>query len=87
MSLHQAMVFGPGQTDMTRHQSDVWIWQMVGVALFCVAPYRNTLINTAMAVCPQEGTSTVTMDSQDFTLAAGDSILIPEQNQYVTIIY
>lgn len=76
------MVFGPGQTDMTRHQSDVWIWQMVGVAIFfCVAPYYNTLNNTAMSVCPQEGTSTVTVDLQDFTLAAGDSILIPEQNQ------
>lgn len=53
----EAMVFGPGQTDATRRQSDVWIWQM-------------------------EGTSTVTVDSQDFTLAAGDSLLIPEQNQY-----
>ena len=26
----QAMVFGPGCTDATVRQSDVWIWQMVG---------------------------------------------------------
>lgn len=51
------------------------------VLLRCVAPDVSPLNDAAMAVCPQEGTSTVTVDSQDFTLAAGDSLLIPEQNQ------
>lgn len=47
----------------------------------CVAPDVSPLNDAAMAVCPQEGTSTVTVESQDFTLAAGDSLLIPEQKQ------
>uniref|UniRef100_A0A3Q3W7Y9 3-hydroxyanthranilate 3,4-dioxygenase n=1 Tax=Mola mola TaxID=94237 RepID=A0A3Q3W7Y9_MOLML len=53
----EAMVFGPGCTDATVRQSDVWIWQM-------------------------EGSSSVTVDKQDFSLSAGDSLLIPEQTRY-----
>lgn len=52
----EAMVFGPGQTETSVRQSDVWIWQL-------------------------EGSSRVTMNQQ-FTLSAGDSLLIPEQTQY-----
>ncbi|XP_006808120.1 3-hydroxyanthranilate 3,4-dioxygenase [Neolamprologus brichardi] len=53
----EAMVFGPGLTEMTTPQTDVWVWQL-------------------------EGSSTVTMNEQEFSLPAGDSLLIPEQNQY-----
>ncbi|CAI5653334.1 unnamed protein product [Oreochromis niloticus] len=53
----EAMVFGPGLTEMTTPQTDVWVWQL-------------------------EGSSTVTMNEQEFSLSAGDSLLIPEQSQY-----
>ncbi|XP_051270648.1 3-hydroxyanthranilate 3,4-dioxygenase [Dicentrarchus labrax] len=53
----EAMVFGPGRTETSVRQSDVWIWQM-------------------------EGSSTVTMNQQEFSLAAGDSLLIPEHTHY-----
>ncbi|XP_026045268.1 3-hydroxyanthranilate 3,4-dioxygenase [Astatotilapia calliptera] len=53
----EAMVFGPGLTEMTTPQTDVWVWQL-------------------------EGSSTVTMNEQEFSLPAGDSLLIPEQSQY-----
>ncbi|XP_059179816.1 3-hydroxyanthranilate 3,4-dioxygenase [Centropristis striata] len=53
----EVMVFGPGQTETSLRQSDVWIWQM-------------------------EGSSKVTMDEQEFSLSAGDSLLIPEQSQH-----
>nr|XP_046258791.1 3-hydroxyanthranilate 3,4-dioxygenase [Scatophagus argus] len=53
----EAMVFGPGQTETSVRQSDVWIWHM-------------------------EGSSKVTMDQQEFSLSAGDSLLIPEQTHY-----
>ncbi|XP_019945431.1 3-hydroxyanthranilate 3,4-dioxygenase [Paralichthys olivaceus] len=53
----EAMVFGPGLTEATVPQSDVWIWQM-------------------------EGSSRLTMNEQEFSLSAGDSLLIPEQSQY-----
>uniref|UniRef100_A0A3Q0SD12 3-hydroxyanthranilate 3,4-dioxygenase n=1 Tax=Amphilophus citrinellus TaxID=61819 RepID=A0A3Q0SD12_AMPCI len=52
----EAMVFGPGLTEMTAPQTDVWVWQL-------------------------EGSSTVTMKEQEFSLSAGDSLLIPEQSQ------
>ncbi|XP_075933224.1 3-hydroxyanthranilate 3,4-dioxygenase-like [Anarhichas minor] len=53
----QVMVFGPGLTETSVRQSDVWIWQM-------------------------EGSSRVTMNEQEFSLSAGDSLLVPEQSQY-----
>eukprot|EP00064_Thunnus_orientalis_P004640 superscaffoldBa00000426_g4652 len=52
-----AMLFGPGLTEKSLRQSDVWIWQL-------------------------EGSSRVTMNEKEFTLSAGDSLLIPEQNQH-----
>ncbi|XP_031139996.1 3-hydroxyanthranilate 3,4-dioxygenase [Sander lucioperca] len=54
----EAMVFGPGRTETTVRQSDVWIWQL-------------------------EGSSRVTMNEHEFTLSAGDSLLIPEHSQYL----
>ncbi|XP_043991768.1 3-hydroxyanthranilate 3,4-dioxygenase [Gambusia affinis] len=53
----EAMVFGPGLTETSVQQTDLWIWQM-------------------------EGSSTVTMAEQPFSLTSGDSLLIPEQSQY-----
>nr|XP_040035310.1 3-hydroxyanthranilate 3,4-dioxygenase [Gasterosteus aculeatus aculeatus] len=53
----EVMVFGPGVTETSVRQSDVWIWQM-------------------------EGSSTFTMNQQEFPLSAGDSLLVPEQSQY-----
>ncbi|XP_031731998.1 3-hydroxyanthranilate 3,4-dioxygenase [Anarrhichthys ocellatus] len=53
----EVMVFGPGLTETSVRQSDVWIWQM-------------------------EGSSRVTMNEQEFSLSAGDSLLVPEQSQY-----
>ncbi|XP_068583409.1 3-hydroxyanthranilate 3,4-dioxygenase [Cebidichthys violaceus] len=53
----QVMVFGPGLTETSVRQSDVWLWQM-------------------------EGSSRVTMNEQEFSLSAGDSLLVPEQSQY-----
>ncbi|KAM7408167.1 hypothetical protein PAMA_002045 [Pampus argenteus] len=53
----EVMLFGPGLTEMSLQQSDVWIWQL-------------------------SGSSRLTMTEQEFTLSAGDSLLIPEQKQY-----
>ncbi|KAM7385094.1 hypothetical protein PAMP_001191 [Pampus punctatissimus] len=53
----EVMLFGPGLTEMSLQQSDVWIWQL-------------------------SGSSRLTMNEQEFTLSAGDSLLIPEQKQY-----
>ncbi|KAF7663812.1 hypothetical protein LDENG_00197980 [Lucifuga dentata] len=53
----EVMLYGPGLTETSKRQSDVWIWQL-------------------------EGSSKVTLSEQEFTLSAGDSLLIPEQNQY-----
>lgn len=53
----EATVFGPGLTETSVRQSDVWIWQM-------------------------EGSSRVTLNEQEFTLSAGDSLLVPAQSQY-----
>ncbi|XP_032409036.1 3-hydroxyanthranilate 3,4-dioxygenase [Xiphophorus hellerii] len=53
----EVMVFGPGLTETSVQQTDLWIWQM-------------------------EGSSTVTMAEQPFSLTSGASLLIPEQSQY-----
>ncbi|XP_042358466.1 3-hydroxyanthranilate 3,4-dioxygenase isoform X2 [Plectropomus leopardus] len=53
----EVMVFGPGRTEASVRQSDVWIWQL-------------------------EGSSRVTVNEQEFSLSAGDSLLVPEQSQY-----
>lgn len=45
------------------------------------------LTNAAVSCCsPQEGSSKVTMNQQEFSLSAGDSILVPEQTQWVDFI-
>ncbi|XP_027861739.1 3-hydroxyanthranilate 3,4-dioxygenase [Xiphophorus couchianus] len=54
----EVMVFGPGLTETSVQQTDLWIWQM-------------------------EGSSTVTMAEQPFSLTSGASLLIPEQSQYM----
>ncbi|XP_034754724.1 3-hydroxyanthranilate 3,4-dioxygenase [Etheostoma cragini] len=54
----EAIVFGPGRTETTVRQSDVWIWQL-------------------------EGSSRVSMNEQEFSLSAGDSLLIPGHVQYL----
>ncbi|KAM9803710.1 3-hydroxyanthranilate 3,4-dioxygenase [Neosynchiropus ocellatus] len=53
----EVKLFGPGETEPTVHQSDVWIWQM-------------------------DGSSRVSMNGQNFTLSAGDSLLIPVHTEY-----
>lgn len=53
----EVVVYGPGRTETSVRQSDVWIWQL-------------------------DGSSSVTMNEEDFCLSAGDSLLIPEQSQY-----
>ncbi|XP_005795215.1 3-hydroxyanthranilate 3,4-dioxygenase [Xiphophorus maculatus] len=54
----EVMVFGPGLTETSVQQTDLWIWQM-------------------------EGSSTVTMAEQPFSLTSGASLLIPEQSKYM----
>lgn len=45
------------------------------------------LTNAAVSCCsPQEGSSKVNMNQQEFSLSAGDSILVPEQTQWVDVI-
>lgn len=52
--------------------------------LFRLLPTSNQCLNNAAASSSsQDGSSRVNMNSQGFTLSAGDSILIPEQTQWV----
>lgn len=53
----EVLLFGPGETNSTRHQTDRWIWQL-------------------------DGSSVVTLSGEQFNLTKGDSVLIPEKNEY-----
>lgn len=80
MLSRQVMVFGAGQTETAVRQSDVWIWQMVSFETKRLCRLSELGLRNA-AVFPQEGSSQVTMNEQEFRLSAGDSILVPEQTQ------
>ncbi|XP_012682767.1 3-hydroxyanthranilate 3,4-dioxygenase isoform X2 [Clupea harengus] len=53
----EVLLWGPGETNTTKHEADRWIWQL-------------------------EGTSEVTLNHEKFNLTKGDSLLIPEKNEY-----
>ncbi|KAL2083760.1 hypothetical protein ACEWY4_021533 [Coilia grayii] len=53
----EVFLWGPGETNITSHETDRWIWQL-------------------------EGSSEVTLSGEKFNLTVGDSLLIPEKNQY-----
>ncbi|XP_030628649.1 3-hydroxyanthranilate 3,4-dioxygenase [Chanos chanos] len=53
----ETMLYGAGESELSRRETDGWIWQL-------------------------EGSSSVTMNGQEFSLSVGDSLLILGQTDY-----
>ncbi|KAG9344560.1 hypothetical protein JZ751_011231 [Albula glossodonta] len=73
----ETAMYGPGETEKSKRDTDIWIWQLVGAPLNFIA-----IKYSSVSVMTREGDSEVMLNGQPFSLSEGDSLLIPGHSEY-----